>query len=195
MRRTASVLSILFAICAIALLASGSPLENRLLAQVEAEQAQTDVQDPPDIQLPTDFSNEPPPEVSGAAIAGALACYGVFFLILLAVYLFVVYLLYTCYQRIPAQYRLMEPGQVWLMLIPLFHIVWQFFVVIRLSRSFQQYFAAKGRTDVGDCGESIGLWGMIFNLIGCAPVGFILWIIYLVKVTGLKNQIPEGATA
>jgi hypothetical protein len=173
-----------------------------LFAQVEAP---PDFENPPQIELPTDFDPGATPEdeddneeeeaaAAAVAIAAAL-CYGVFLLGTIAVGIFIIYLLYTCFQRIPPQHRLMEPAMVWLMLIPLFNIVWQFFVFIRLSRSFQQYFASKGRTDVGDCGEALGLWGLILNLIGCFPVGVVLLIIYLVKVTSLKKQIPVGAVA
>ena len=91
----------------------------------------------------------------------------------------------------------MEPGMVWLLMIPLFQIVWNFFVLPKTSRSFQRYFAAQGRTEFGDCGEKIGLWCAIcfaLNLVPC--VGLVAWlaaivllIMYLVKVVGLKQFV------
>jgi len=133
-----------------------------------------------------------------ALFAGAVGC-GVL-IVALAILVWVLYLLQTCFQRIPQQYRLMEPGMVWLMLIPLFNLVWQFFVVFRLSHSFQNYFTAQGRKDVGDCGWTMGLVAMILGLCGIIPkvgalaslASLVLWIIYMVKVVGLRNQIGSA---
>ena len=95
----------------------------------------------------------------------------------------------------------MEPGLVWLLMIPLVPLVWNFFVYLRLPESYQSYFASVGRTDVGDCGRGIGQWYAICFL-ACAvpcvnyvagPAALVLLIIFLVKVMGLKNQIPMTA--
>jgi hypothetical protein len=192
MARRMTVLSVLFLLSGIAPFGTGPLAPPRALAQVEA---QPDAAELPQIDLQADFPQEMTPEEQAAAQAffvTAVLCYGAFILLVFAVNIFVIYLLYTCFQRIPLQYRLMEPGMVWLLLIPLFNIVWVFFVLIRLSRSYQGYFAAQGRTDVGDCGEALGLWALILHFL-CFPVGLVLLIIYLVKVIGLKNQIPVGA--
>jgi len=111
-------------------------------------------------------------------------------------------LLYVCYSRIPVQFRKQEPGLVWLLLIPCFNFVWNFFVYLQLADSYQAYFASVGRTDVGDCGKGIGLGYAIciaccivpcLNLLA-APAALVLLIIYLVKAMDLKSQIPsQGA--
>ena len=44
-------------------------------------------------------------------------------LILIGIILF----LQSCYNRIPAEHRKMEPAMVWLLLIPIFSLVWIFF--------------------------------------------------------------------
>ena len=128
-------------------------------------------------------------------------CICVFVLIGLAIQAYVCYLLSGCLKRIPPPYRQQEPNMVWLLMIPLVNIVWNFFVYPNLSRSYQAYFAAQGRTDVGDCGAGIGLAYCI-----CAAVSFIpylgmltgiaalvLLIMYLIKAIDLKKQIPELA--
>jgi len=64
------------------------------------------------------------------AIAIALAIIGV-----------VMYFLITQQNTLKAiqqQNRLMRPGEVWLQLIPLFGIVWQFIVVTRISDSIRR---------------------------------------------------------
>ena len=119
----------------------------------------------------------------------------------LAIAIWVCYFLYTCYDRIPPPHRKLEPWHVWLMLIPCFGIIWQFFVYPRLGQSYRSYFNEQGRTDVGDCGEQLGLWVAICGAAGCIPyiggcfsiIALVLLIIFLVKASNLKAHIPEGA--
>ena len=86
---------------------------------------------------------------------------------------------------------------VWLLMIPLVNIVWNFFVYPKISESFQSYFNAQGRTDVGDCGKSLS---MTFCILACTSVipylgactglaALVIWIIVLVKFSGLKSQL------
>jgi hypothetical protein len=136
-------------------------------------------------------------EAALAQLAVMLVVYGVIFLVAVAILIFVCFLLYTILSAVPPQFRLMEPGMVWLLLIPLFSMVWMFFVYIRISKSYQAYFRSIGRYDVGDCGEQIGLWYCICTVSSLIPcvggiagmVGFVLMIIYLVQLWGLKNQL------
>src|SRR5208283_4392276 len=51
----------------------------------------------------------------------------------------------SCLSCLPEQHRKLEQGRVWLLLIPIFNIVWQFFVLPNIAKSFQDYFAAHGR--------------------------------------------------
>lgn len=89
--------------------------------------------------------------------------------------------------------RTMEPGQVWLMLIPVFGVVWQFFVVNRVSESIRKEFRSRGWHADGDCGASLGIWYCALNLSVCgSPAGFILWIMYWVKIAGFSKQLATG---
>ncbi len=129
-------------------------------------------------------------------IAGAV-------LVGLAIMAFVCWLLMGCFQRIPPAFRKMEPGLVWLLMIPCFGTVWAFFVCLRLPESFQAYFAAQGKADGSDYGRGLGLAYAISSVCSmvpflnylAGPVALVLLIIFLVKMTGYKGQIPEGATA
>ena len=49
-------------------------------------------------------------------------------------------------KKISQENRLLRPGLVWLQLIPLFGLVWQFFVVIRIAGSIQNEFQ-RGNED------------------------------------------------
>ena len=139
----------------------------------------------------------------GFQFGSFLAIMGVAFGIALAIHVAVCALLSVCYSRIPMQFRKQEPGLVWLLMIPCFNVVWNFFVYPRLADSYKAYFASVGRADVGDCGKGIGLAYSIcaiFCIIPCvnylaAPATLVLLIIYLVKAMDLKSQIPpQSAT-
>ncbi len=133
--------------------------------------------------------------------AGALFTIILFTLaIALAINIVVCALIYTRFKRIPAEYRTMRPGLVWLLLIPLFALIWNFFVFLRMPESFKAYFDAQGRTDVGDCGRTIGRWYAICAVATLVPcvgyftsiAGLILLIIFIVKVFDLAGKIPES---
>jgi hypothetical protein len=84
----------------------------------------------------------------------------------------------SCLVRIPEQFRKQKPGLVWLLLIPFFPVVWNFFVFPKIAESFSLYFAAQKKNDVGDCGYRLA----IDFCICCACICFtpLFWIIPLV---------------
>jgi hypothetical protein len=122
----------------------------------------------------------------------------IFGAIRLAVEIVICFFLYKYYNRVPRQFRKMEPGLVWLLLIPCFNLVWNFFAFIRLSRSFKAYFNSVGNTAVGDCGEGLGLGYSVCEAAALIPcVGMAVWIaaivlliLYLVKANELSGRIP-----
>ena len=130
---------------------------------------------------------------------GIMAIVGISSLIGIAINCFICYLLDQCYRRIPPQFRKQEPGMVWLLLIPCFSIIWNFFVYPPLSRSFKAYFDSINRTDVGDCQEGIGLAYSVCAAVSIIPFlgcltgipALVLLIIFLIKTNDLKNQITE----
>jgi hypothetical protein len=62
----------------------------------------------------------------------------------------------------------MEPGQVWLMLVPCWNIIWQFVVAVRVPESLRAEFVARGRDDGSDYGKGIALASCILGLVGGA---------------------------
>ena len=120
------------------------------------------------------------------------------FLVGVAILVAIILLLSSFLKRVPETHRKMQPGMVWLLVIPLFNIVWNFFVYRAISESYESYFASHGRSEFGDCGKTIGL---VYSICCClciipflnllaGPAALILWIIYVIKLIGLKNQIP-----
>ena len=124
-----------------------------------------------------DFSAEVP---DAAILGGLLFVVFIAALIGFAIGIAILYLVFSCYQ--------------------LFNLVWVFFVFPKLGKSYQSYFAEQGRTDLGDCGEKIGLWYAICAVLGCipcvnyiaGPAALVLLIVFLVKALTLKGLIPEG---
>lgn len=96
------------------------------------------------------------------------------------------------------RHQKMQPGMVWLMLIPLFNLVWHFFVVKNVSESIKSW-AAESGAKVDDAGYTVGLIACIAQCCGivpvvnilAGPVGFVCVIIWWVKVAGF-NKLMSG---
>jgi len=147
----------------------------------------------------------------GGEALPVLAIIGVIALVLLvslAIHIAICWFLSSCFARIPVAYRRQDPAMVWLLLVPCFNLVWAFFVLPRLSESFQAYFEAQGRTDVGDCGRTLAMlyciggvvvsvvgWVPFVGLLNClvGPLLLVVLILFLVTAAALKGQIPPGA--
>ena len=96
------------------------------------------------------------------------------------------------------RHQKMNPGLVWLMLIPLFNLVWHFFVVKNVSESIKSWAAENGQS-VDDAGYTIGLVACIANCCGvipfvnflAGPVALVCVIIWWVKIAGF-NKLMSG---
>ena len=89
---------------------------------------------------------------NAAELIFVLVFYGVLFTVILGVQLLVCYLLYNSAKSLPERYQETPPGLAFLLLIPLFSLVWLFIYLPKVSRSFQDFFRAhQQRSD--DCGE------------------------------------------
>ena len=94
----------------------------------------------------------------------------------------------------------MPPGQVWMILIPLFGLGWQFVVVNRIADSLKAEFAKRNIPCEEDRpGYSIGLTYCILYCCGIIPFlgvlasigGVVCWIIYWVKISGYKTKLDQ----
>jgi hypothetical protein len=139
-------------------------------------------------------------QFSNQDMGAMLLVLGITFAIVLAIEIVVCLILSNALSRIPQQFRQIEPGMVWLLLIPCFNVVWNFFVFPKVARSYRAYFASRGDDSHGDCGETLGWWyaGVyVGTVVPClnylaGPAALILLIILLVKFSGLKNHVVEG---
>ena len=109
------------------------------------------------------------------------------------------------------QNRFMSPGEVWLQLIPLFGLVWQFFVVARISNSLRKELASQNNSFSFEQSSDQVLYSMerpTYNigiaycaLMCCSLVpgirmffslaGIICWIIYWIKLSDYKRNLTR----
>jgi|HubBroStandDraft_6_1064221.scaffolds.fasta_scaffold313625_3 hypothetical protein len=101
-------------------------------------------------------------------------------------------------ERCSVESRAMSPETVWLLLIPLFNLVWQFIVVNNISKSLRNEFAKRNLAAVSnDFDRALGLAMCILTIVSAIPiVGFatgmaacVCWIIYWVKIAGYARML------
>ena len=146
----------------------------------------------------------------------------IFVLVLVVLLIFYLLTLQNTLKAVSPQNRQMRPGQVWLLVIPVFGTIWNFFVASKISASIEQEFRSRHMPINGRPTYSVGL---AYCIIGCCsllllPVHFILrfqhstshpfelvrtlisivglicWIIYWAKVNEYKNtmlRLPANA--
>lgn len=134
--------------------------------------------------------------------------FGLFGLIFLALVLLpaIFYLLnlQKALSRCAPESRTLDPGLVWLMLIPLFNLVWHFLLVSHISKSLHNEFARRNIPGLEpEPGRSLGLAMCILACCGIIPVlgllaglaGLICWIAYWAKIAGYARLLDPGAMA
>jgi hypothetical protein len=144
-----------------------------------------------------------------AVLAGI--CFALVIALVIAIFYFLT--LQKALSRVQPRNRLMEPGLVWLGLIPLFNIVWSFFIATRVPGSLRNEFQDQGRDDGSDYGRGIGLANAILGAVSAAlqgiasvtqdaairgifaPLGLaslVLFIIFWVKIAGYSGRLATG---
>ena len=83
----------------------------------------------------------------------------------------------------------MEPGQVWLNLIPFFNMVWMFITVIRLSESLDREYRDRRLPGDGDFAKQTGIIYLVLSIIGCGCIGIIFYIMYWSKISGYGKEL------
>jgi Na+/melibiose symporter-like transporter len=97
---------------------------------------------------------------------------------------------FKAFKAVSERNRDMQPGMVFLMLIPCFGIpIWYIFVVLRLSSSLEKEYADRGIRAEGDFGKMMGLLALIPCL---TPIFMIIWLLkirgYTAKLEGKKGR-------
>lgn len=103
--------------------------------------------------------------------------------------------------------RSRSPGSAWLLYVPLFNLVWMFFLVSAIKDGFQRMTAAGRLSQPSDGAGSLGMTLAVTNVLGivlgAVPyvgivsglVGLVVLIMYWVRLVELERIVlPEGAT-
>lgn len=123
---------------------------------------------------------------------------GVFFVIFVIPWVFYILCLERALQRCSPASRAMPPGRVWLLLIPIFGLVWHFIVVSDMARSLGNEFKSRNVQNVDPApGKSVGLAMCILSVCGLIPlIGVVLsmgaivcWIVYWVRIATYSEAL------
>ncbi len=131
----------------------------------------------------------------GAGGGGGANAILIIFVIVMIIFVFLIFASQILYlmmlsrtlSRCSPRNRTMEPGQVWLNLIPCFNIVWLFITVNRVAESLEEEFYDRRLPREGDFGKNMGITYLCLNLASMIPYigalfsigGLICWIIWL----------------
>ena len=104
--------------------------------------------------------------------------------------------------RVGPENRRMEPGEVWVNLIPVVNLVWAVVTVERVGESIRAELAARGRVKKKDAfGKTSGTIGLVLvgTVILLPPVGvvtlpfaFLYGIVYWVQLNGYASRMREA---
>ncbi|MBN2685189.1 MAG: hypothetical protein JXR40_07905 [Pontiellaceae bacterium] len=131
------------------------------------------------------------------ALLLALILLFVFFISLIPT-LFYLRSLHRAFKRCTPENRMQHPAEVWLLLIPFFNIAWHFVTVRRLAEAQTKEFEQRGlQSDNLSTTKTIGLAMCALTLctaipflgLIAAPVGFICWILYWVKISTYSSKL------
>lgn len=100
-------------------------------------------------------------------------------------------------ERCSPQNRAMSPGLVWLYLIPIFSLVWHFFIVLNMAKSLHAEFAYRGMVEEPNPGQGIGLATCMLHCLFWIPFfggliwvgGLVCWIMYWMKISEYSGKI------
>jgi hypothetical protein len=106
--------------------------------------------------------------------------------------------LYKALTKCAPESRTLEPGLVWLYVIPVVNLVFGFFIVFGLAKSLRNEFTRRGLMIVDPTpGQAIGIAMCICACCSIVPfIGFlaaiahlVLWIVYWVKIAGYSRDL------
>jgi hypothetical protein len=125
----------------------------------------------------------------------------IFLLLFLIPFILYLVMLQRTMQMVSPDLRKMTPGQVWLIFIPVFGIVWNFLMVGYIADSVSAELQRRNLPQTEErAGYGPGLTMCILNVCGIIPfigsfialVGLVFWIVYWVKMSGYKRQLEQS---
>lgn len=95
----------------------------------------------------------------------------------------------------------LEPGMLWLLLVPFVNLIWHFFVVLGMAKSLGNEFRARNMQGVEpEPGQAIGLAMCICGACSIIPLlgmltglaHLVLWIVYWVKIAEYSRMLDQA---
>jgi|SRR5690606_31525500 len=119
------------------------------------------------------------------------------FVLFIIPFIFYILTLQATLSAISIKNRRMPPSNVWLLLIPVFGLIWHFVVVKDLASSISDEAVDRNiRLDEPSPAYNIGLGMCILNCLIFIPLvgiaALVLWIMYWVKISGYRNQLLQS---
>lgn len=141
------------------------------------------------------------------AVFGAALFIIVLFILAISITIAVFYLLnlQNLLKEIDQKNRLVEPGNVWLMFIPLFNLIYPFILYPKICDSVKAEYEHRGISIQGDYSRSISIAMPILGLCGLIPfigglaglANLVLFIIFWVRTAEYKSKLrttPKGGS-
>ena len=143
------------------------------------------------------------PEPVILAITGPAALVFVIIFIVITAFPIIFYLLTLqgTLREISSENRKMQPEQVWLSMIPLFGVIWQYFIVARMADSLYLEFSKRNIQNTEQRpGYNYGIAYCILLAASIIPIlGFlavlgaaVCWVIYWVKISEYRNLLRQN---
>jgi hypothetical protein len=137
-----------------------------------------------------------------AILLAALALYGAVILVAIVVQIFYTLSVYRVLNRCHPRNRTLEPGMVWLNLIPCVNLVIMFMIGNSVPQSIRYEFQARGLRGDNDFAKGVGQAYPILFLCGIIPLvgpvfslaGLVCWIISWVRIAGYSSQLQRDGS-
>ncbi len=130
-------------------------------------------------------------------MVGGLACVGLYFLLIIVMIVVQIFFLLAMSRALKAckpRNRTMEPGQVWLVFIPLVGIVFFIMMLFKIPESLKNEYDDRRMRGDGDFGKTLGIWYLVTAFL-CGPVGLVLWIMYWLKINSYTKELTGGKSS
>lgn len=144
-----------------------------------------------------EFANVSSSELTDAYwSSGFMIFFGVIFLIIFIPALLTLISVANTLAAVPAENRKMSPNQVWLVLIPVFGLIWQFIMVSRLADSLQAEFKKRNIVIKDEIRPAFNI-GIANCILLCIPGYALLTVItmpiFWVKINKYEKLLNQGA--
>lgn len=108
--------------------------------------------------------------------------------------------LHKALDRCSPSNRVMSPYLVWLLIVPLFNVIWHFVVVLSLSKSLHREFEHRRMNESPAPGRNVGLATSILLIVGLVPyldfllvISVLCWIVYWHQISGYAAKLQPAA--